>query len=56
MVRLTPLLFAAAATASSVLNLVPTNFDKIVFESSKPALVEFFAPCTYVPSEIRQHH
>ena len=46
MVRLTPLLFAAVATASGVLNLIPTNFDKIVYQSNKPALVEFFAPCT----------
>lgn len=45
MVRLTPLLFAAVATASGVLNLIPSNFDKIVYESNKPALVEFFAPC-----------
>ncbi|RMD39799.1 hypothetical protein DV735_g5325, partial [Chaetothyriales sp. CBS 134920] len=30
--------------ASSVLNLRPDNFDKVVFESGKPALVEFFAP------------
>ena len=39
-------LFAAAATASAsdVLNLRPDNFDKIVYESNKPALVEFFAP------------
>lgn len=44
MVRLSPLLFAAVATASSVLNLIPSNFDKVVFESDKPALVEFFAP------------
>lgn len=35
-------LFASAQ--SHVLNLIPSNFDKIVFESNKPALVEFFAP------------
>ena len=35
---------AALASASDVLNLRPDNFDKIVFESGKPALVEFFAP------------
>ncbi len=34
----------ASATGSSVLDLIPSNFDKIVFSSSKPALVEFFAP------------
>jgi protein disulfide-isomerase A6 len=35
---------AVSATGSSVLDLIPSNFDKIVFSSSKPALVEFFAP------------
>ena len=43
------LLVAALATisanaASSVLDLIPDNFDKVVLESNKPALVEFFAP------------
>lgn len=33
-----------AAAASQVTNLIPDNFDKIVFQSGKPALVEFFAP------------
>jgi len=32
------------ASASDVINLIPSNFDKVVFESGKPALVEFFAP------------
>ena len=32
------------ASASDVLNLIPKNFDKVVFNSNKPALVEFFAP------------
>ncbi|KAJ9639034.1 hypothetical protein H2204_003942 [Knufia peltigerae] len=32
------------ATASDVINLIPSNFDSVVFESNKPALVEFFAP------------
>ncbi|EXJ84477.1 protein disulfide-isomerase A6 [Capronia epimyces CBS 606.96] len=32
------------AAASDVVNLIPSNFDKVVFESNKPALVEFFAP------------
>lgn len=32
------------ATASDVLNLIPSNFDTVVFNSNKPALVEFFAP------------
>jgi protein disulfide-isomerase A6 len=42
-------LFAGAlavfgASASSVIDLVPDNFDDIVLKSGKPALVEFFAP------------
>src|SRR5436190_12058757 len=42
-------LLAAAAiagtnAASAVLDLIPKNFDKIVLESGKPTLVEFFAP------------
>ena len=32
------------SSASDVLNLIPKNFDKVVFNSGKPALVEFFAP------------
>jgi protein disulfide-isomerase A6 len=32
------------AAASDVINLIPSNFDTVVFESGKPALVEFFAP------------
>ncbi|EXJ94188.1 protein disulfide-isomerase A6 [Capronia coronata CBS 617.96] len=50
MVQLRSLLSLAAlalplvAAASDVVNLIPSNFDKIVFESNKPALVEFFAP------------
>lgn len=36
---------AAVATAkSAVLDLIPSNFDKVVLESGKPTLVEFFAP------------
>lgn len=31
-------------TNSAVLDLIPANFDKVVLESGKPALVEFFAP------------
>ena len=30
--------------ASSVLDLIPDNFDNVVLKSNKPALVEFFAP------------
>ena len=47
MVRLSSLALVALpllASASDVINLIPKNFDKIVYESSKPALVEFFAP------------
>ena len=47
MVRILPFLSFAlplASAASSVLDLIPSNFDKIVFDSNKPALVEFFAP------------
>ncbi len=33
-----------ANAASSVLDLIPDNFDRIVLKSGKPALVEFFAP------------
>jgi protein disulfide-isomerase A6 len=47
MVRLVPFLALAlplVSAASSVLDLIPSNFDKVVFESNKPALVEFFAP------------
>ncbi|KAF2111555.1 thioredoxin-like protein [Lophiotrema nucula] len=35
---------AALASASSVIDLEPKNFDSIVLKSGKPALVEFFAP------------
>ncbi|KAH8733435.1 thioredoxin-like protein [Ilyonectria robusta] len=36
---------AASATAkSAVIELLPTNFDKVVLNSGKPTLVEFFAP------------
>lgn len=31
-------------SASSVIDLIPSNFDDIVLRSGKPALVEFFAP------------
>ena len=29
---------------SAVIDLIPDNFDKVVLQSGKPALVEFFAP------------
>ena len=49
MARLIYLLLASFAVlgahaASSVLDLIPNNFDDIVLKSGKPALVEFFAP------------
>lgn len=37
-------LVALATAKSAVLDLIPKNFDKIVHESGKPTLVEFFAP------------
>lgn len=49
MARLTNILTAAlaaisTATASAVIDLKPDNFDSLILESGKPALVEFFAP------------
>lgn len=49
MARLSYLLLSSLAilganAASSVLDLIPDNFDKVVLQSGKPALVEFFAP------------
>jgi protein disulfide-isomerase A6 len=47
MVRLTSILaltLPLLTSASDVLNLTPSNFDTVVFQSGKPALVEFFAP------------
>ena len=38
------LAIVGAHAASSVLDLIPGNFDKVVLKSGKPALVEFFAP------------
>ena len=29
---------------SAVIDLIPDNFDKVILQSGKPALVEFFAP------------
>ncbi|KAF2468824.1 disulfide isomerase [Lindgomyces ingoldianus] len=37
-------LLPGLATASSVIDLIPSNFDSVVLKSGKPALVEFFAP------------
>ncbi|KAF7542241.1 hypothetical protein G7Z17_g11750 [Cylindrodendrum hubeiense] len=37
-------LAASAAAKSAVIELLPNNFDKIVLNSGKPTLVEFFAP------------
>lgn len=49
MVRLSHLLplsitILGAYASSAVLDLIPDNFDRLVLESGKPALVEFFAP------------
>lgn len=33
-----------AHASSAVLDLIPDNFDKVVVQSGRPALVEFFAP------------
>jgi len=33
-----------AVAKSAVLDLIPKNFDEVVFKSGKPTLVEFFAP------------
>ncbi|KAI9718410.1 MAG: hypothetical protein M1812_004131 [Candelaria pacifica] len=41
---LSSLAILGANAASSVLDLIPSNFDKVVLKSGKPALVEFFAP------------
>lgn len=38
------LLVLGISTASSVIDLLPSNFDQLVLKSGKPALVEFFAP------------
>jgi protein disulfide-isomerase A6 len=32
------------SASSSVIDLIPANFDSVVLKSGKPALVEFFAP------------
>lgn len=37
-------LLPALSAAEAVLDLTPSNFDKEVIKSGKPALVEFFAP------------
>ena len=49
MVRLSHLLslsltILSVYASSAVLDLIPDNFDRLVLESGKPALVEFFAP------------
>ncbi|PHH82064.1 hypothetical protein CDD82_7145 [Ophiocordyceps australis] len=37
-------LATVAAAESAVIDLTPSNFDKVVLKSGKPTLVEFFAP------------
>lgn len=49
MARLSYILLSSLAVlgahgASSVLDLIPGNFDQVILKSGKPALVEFFAP------------
>ncbi|KAL4785581.1 thioredoxin-like protein [Aspergillus varians] len=48
MARLSTLLLSCLVTLatakSAVLDLIPKNFDTVVLNSNKPALVEFFAP------------
>ena len=34
-----------AAPPSSVVDLTPSNFDKLAIDNDKNVLVEFFAPC-----------
>lgn len=43
-VSIAALALPLVSAASDVLNLIPSNFDSVVFQSGKPALVEFFAP------------
>lgn len=38
------LALVASAAASAVIDLTPDNFDSLITNSGKPALVEFFAP------------
>lgn len=41
---LSVLALVSTSAASSVLDLIPDNFDDVVLKSGKPSLVEFFAP------------
>lgn len=43
-ILLCSLLVLGISAASSVIDLLPSNFDQLVLKSGKPALVEFFAP------------
>ena len=43
-VLLSALSILSVSASSSVLDLIPSNFDQVVLKSDKPALVEFFAP------------
>ncbi|KAL7936774.1 protein disulfide isomerase [Trichoderma chlorosporum] len=38
------ILAGSVAAKSAVIDLIPSNFDKLVIDSGKPTLVEFFAP------------
>jgi len=44
LVPLVSLVATARAAGSAVIDLKPDNFDEVVLNSNKPALVEFFAP------------
>ena len=37
-------LLGTTVASSAVIDLIPSNFDRVVIQSGKPALVEFFAP------------
>ncbi|CAK9221439.1 unnamed protein product [Sphagnum jensenii] len=40
------------AAPSEVVVLTPTNFDKVVLDTSKVVLVEFYAPCYYLNTSL----
>jgi protein disulfide-isomerase A6 len=44
LVSLLALLTGMVQAGSAVIDLIPDNFDKVVLNSGKPSLVEFFAP------------
>ena len=38
---------AKAAPTNFVVDLTPSNFDKVALDDNKNVLVEFYAPCEY---------